>query len=81
MFDKLIFEGEYYKGKKNGKGKEYYSSNGNIYFEGDYLNGLKLKGKEYNDYGELIFEGLYMDGKRLKIKKIKFKILKIYIYI
>ena len=34
----LIFEGEYLKGKRNGKGIEYYS-NGKLKFEGEYLNG------------------------------------------
>ena len=32
-------------------------------FEGEYLNGKRLKGKEYSD-GELIFEGEYLNGKR-----------------
>ena len=36
---KLIFEGEYLKGKRwNGKGKEY-SNNGKLKFESEYLNG------------------------------------------
>jgi len=38
--EKLIFEGEYLNGKRNGNGKEYYS-NSNIKFEGEYLRGLK----------------------------------------
>ena len=36
----LIFEGEYLKGERNGKGKEYYD-NDNLKFEGEYLNGEK----------------------------------------
>ena len=48
-----------------GKGKEYYY-NGNLKFEGDYLNGKKNgKGKEYNDDGELIYEGEYLNGERI----------------
>ena len=39
----LLFEGEYSKGKRNGKGKEY-NKNGIIKFEGEYLNG-KINGK------------------------------------
>ena len=35
--DILVFEGEYFNGQRNGKGKEYYN-NGNIEFEGEYLN-------------------------------------------
>ena len=57
---KLIFEGEYLNGKRNGKGKEYNSYD-RIKFEGEYLNG---KGKEYNRYNRIGFEGEYSDGKR-----------------
>ena len=34
--EKLIFEGEYLNGKRNGKGKEYYD-NDKLIFEGEYL--------------------------------------------
>ena len=44
--NKMIFKGEYLNGKKNGKGKEYYSD-GTLKFEGEYLNGKK-KEKEKN---------------------------------
>ena len=43
----LVYEGKISKGKKNGKGKEYYG-NKKIKFEGEYLNGKKWKGKFYN---------------------------------
>ena len=63
---KLIYEGEYFNGKKNGKGKEF--DNGKLIFEGEYLSGERSgKGKEYNnDYHccNLIFEGEYLKGKR-----------------
>ena len=63
--DKLIFEGEYLNGKRNGKGKEYNKNDGNLLFEGEYLNGEKNgKGKEYNNNGNVIFEGIYLNGKR-----------------
>ena len=68
--DKLIFEGEYLNGKRNGKGKEY-DSNGNLRFDGEYLNNLKWNGKaeEYDEYfGELKFEGEYLNGKQFKKK-------------
>ena len=43
---KLIFEGEYLNGKRNGKGKEY-DYNRKINFEGEYLNGKRHgKGKD-----------------------------------
>ena len=74
----LIYEGEYSKGKRNGKGKEY--SGETIIFEGEYLNGKRWnekgyfnqkiyeikdgKGtmKEYIKNSNLIFQGLYSNG-------------------
>ena len=50
--------------ERNGKGKEY-NKNGELIFEGEYLNGKRNgKGKEYHENGELIFEGEYLNGKR-----------------
>ena len=58
--DKLIFEGEFSNGKKNGKGKEYDNYE-RLIFEGEYKNGEKNgKGKEYYDNGKLYFEGEYL---------------------
>ena len=37
----LIFEGDYSKGYRNGKGKEYHE-NGNIKFDGEYLDGKSI---------------------------------------
>ena len=55
--DILVFEGEYIKGKRNGKGKEYFDNN-KLKFEGTYLNGKRSGfGKEYCDNGILKFEG------------------------
>ena len=53
--DKIIYEGEYLKGERNGKVKEYYDNN--LIFEGEYLVGKRWngKGKEYNN-GELILK-------------------------
>jgi antitoxin component YwqK of YwqJK toxin-antitoxin module len=61
----LIFEGEFFDGKKNGKGKEYYENENHlIKYQGEYLNGERNgEGKEYNDKGDLIFEGEYLNGK------------------
>jgi len=47
---------------RNGKGKEYYISNNHIIFEGEYKNGKRWNGKEYNKYGELIYDGQYLNG-------------------
>ena len=53
-----MFEGEYLNRKRSGKGKEYYD-NGNLIFEGEYLYGKRLKGKEYVN-GRLEYEGDYI---------------------
>ena len=43
----MKFEGDFLKGKRKGKGKEYYE-NGNLEFEGEYLDDERNgKGKEY----------------------------------
>ena len=42
---KLLFEGEYLKGQRNGKGKEYDWYNGELIFEGEYLNGERKGNK------------------------------------
>ena len=61
--NKLIFEGKYLNGKRNGKGKEYYE-NGKIKFKGKYLNGLKNgKGIEY------YFQKHYYQKKKKNLKE------------
>ena len=58
---KLIFEGNYMNGKRNGRGKEY---NDDIVFEGEFLNGIKNgKGVEYNPK-TILFYGEYLNGKK-----------------
>ena len=52
---KLIFVGEYKNKKREGKGKEYYE-NGQLKFEGEYLNGRRWKGKGYNINGDFHLE-------------------------
>ena len=63
--DKLIFEGEYKNGKREGYGKEYYEA-GYLEFEGEYKNGKRNgKGKEYYIFTEALrFEGEYVNGER-----------------
>ena len=68
---KLIFEGEYLNGERNGKGKEY-SDYGDLLFEGEYLNGKRHgKRKEYYFTGELLFEGEYLYGQKKIGRKYK----------
>ena len=56
-YDKLVFEGKYKNGKRNGKGKEYYydpeynETEGRIKFEGIYSDGNIKSGKGYNIIG------------------------------
>ena len=45
---KLMFEGEYFNGKRNGKGKEY-DDNENLIFEGTYLNGERKEKMEIEE--------------------------------
>ena len=59
---KLIYEGEYLNGEKNGKGKEYFFK-GKLKYEGEFSNGKRNgNGIEYFDNGELKFKGEYRDG-------------------
>ena len=74
----LAFSGYYLNGKRNGYGTEYesillqeteyYYSNTKYkqikIFCGEYLNGERKKGKEYNYQEKLIYEGEYLNGKR-----------------
>ena len=61
--NRLIFEGEYLNGKRNGKGKEY-DNDSVLIFEGEYLNGKRNgKGKGYYNTGQLMFEGEYFKDK------------------
>ena len=62
---KLIFEGYYMNGKRNGEGKEY---NNYIIFKGEFINGIKNGNAIeyfYDNYKfNLIFKGEYLNGKR-----------------
>ena len=51
---------------KNGNGKVKEYKNGNLIFEGEYLNGKRNgKGKEFDElFGKILFEGEYHEGKR-----------------
>ena len=56
------FTGKHIIYTEKGKGKEYFKDL--LLFEGEYLNGERIKGKEYNYYGLVIFEGEFLNGKR-----------------
>ena len=53
MYRKLEFELEYLNGICHGK--EYYY-NGNVSFEGEYINGKRWNGKGYNKNGQYEYE-------------------------
>ena len=65
--DKLLYEGEFIKGKRHGKGKEYdlYRNECKLIFEGEFFNGKKYgKGKEYYFNGNVKYEGEYYDDRK-----------------
>ena len=65
--NRLVFEGEYLNGQRNGKGKEY--NDDKLIFEGEYLNGKRNgKGKNYFN-GKLKFEGEYLNEKKMEKEK------------
>ena len=71
---KLIFEGEYINGEKNGRGKEYYIRSPDeeiLIFDGEYINGKKNgKVKEIDDVKNcVIFSSEYLNGERNGIGK------------
>ena len=53
--DIKVFKGHYKNGKKNGKGKEYYT-NKKKKFEGNYFNGIKISGTGYDKFGNVIYK-------------------------
>ena len=64
--NKLLYEGEYLNGKRNGKGKKY-NSYGKIEFEGEYFNDKMWNGviKEYSYKDDfLVYEGKYINGEK-----------------
>jgi len=73
---KIIFEGEFFDGQKNGKGKEY-NKEGQIIFEGEYMYDEKLKGKEYIKE-KLEYEGEYLFNRKWNGKGFDTKGNKIY---
>ena len=48
---------------KKGKGIKKNRDYGKLIFKGEYKDGKKYKGKEYNDYGRLKFEEENKDGR------------------
>ena len=58
--NELIYIGEYSNGKRNGKGKEY--EDGELIFEGIFLNNERKEGKEFYSDGSIFYEGEYLHG-------------------
>ena len=54
--NKLIFENEYKRGLKYGKVKIYDYDDGNLIFDGEYLNDKELLGKTYDKAGNIKYE-------------------------
>ena len=73
--EEYIYEGEYLKGERNGKGRDYKKFGNNLLiYDGEYLNGKRNgKGKEYQAKDVesaicgnciLTFEGEYLNGRK-----------------
>ena len=71
----MLYDGEFLKKQKNGKGKEY-DAYGRLIFEGEYLKNIRKKGKYYeylkNDKTKL--EYFYLNEKDMKRVKEYFLI-------
>ena len=62
----MKFEGNYLKGKKTGKGKEY-DKDGILMYDGEFLNEKRYgEGKEYNIYGNIEFKGIIFKWKKME---------------
>ena len=73
--NKLIYEGEYLNGERNGTGKEFFD-NGYLKYNGQFLKGKKHGiGKEYFDNGEIKYKGEYFNGKIIKGKLYDFSVI------
>ena len=71
--DKLLYEGEFLNGIRNGKGKEY-DENKHLIFEGQYLKGRRWNGKGYDYNNNLAYE--IKNGKGVVKEYYKNKTLK-----
>ena len=63
------FEGEVRNGILWKGPYKKFNVQGKVIFEGEYKEGNKFKGKEYDDDGKKIYEGEYKEGKRKKGKE------------
>ena len=60
--DRLVFEGEYQSGKKEGWARKYYS-NGKVMFEGELKNGKWTGlGRKFYEDGRVWYEGLCLNN-------------------
>ena len=64
LINKLIYEGEFRDGKRNGQGKEYV--NNILIFKGEFKNGKRWNGKCIKEKEEdyLDFEGEISNNKK-----------------
>ena len=70
--ERLIYDGDYLNGFRNGKGKEYNTSNRLMKFDGEFYNGVRHgKGKAYDRYEKLKYEGEFFYGKKWNVKGYK----------
>lgn len=60
--EKIIYDGSFKDNKFEGSGKLYYE-NGNVKFDGTFLEGIFVNGTEYYSNGFIKYKGNYLDGK------------------
>ena len=66
---KLLFDGEFLNGEKNGIGKEY-NKDGELIFEGEYLKDKKC-GKGIKYFGYIKIKGEYLNNQIIKGEEFK----------
>jgi hypothetical protein len=68
LFMKKLYSGEWYEGKKSGKGISYSKDSGQVIYEGEWKNDLMHGfGRLYDLDGNLIYEGIFLEDKTVDI--------------
>lgn len=68
LFFKKSYSGEWYEGKRSGKGISYSKDSGQVIYEGEWKDDLMHGvGRLYDDNGNLIYEGSFFEDKPVDI--------------
>ena len=60
---KKSYEGKWKDGRRHGKGIEYYFSDEQIKYDGNFTNDKFVKGKKYDRNGKIKYEGEFENDK------------------